>query len=158
MRISKSVVNISASLMTPIAIAFLQRSIIIMIPWLFTMTAVVLADLVAGVRKAMKMGAHVSFSRAIRDTMGKLVVYVAFVFMVSMIDTASGREFSIAKWSCLLVCLIEGCSVVSNILKPHGIDISLKAILELFIQRKFHVNKNDSKIIIKKSDKNKPNN
>lgn len=152
MHISKSIVNVSASMITPVAIAFLQNSIAVMIPWLITMSTVVLADLVAGVRKAMKMGVHVSFSRAIRDTMGKLVVYVAFVFMVSMIDTASNKEFSVAKWSCLLVCLIEGCSVISNILKPHGIDISLKTLLELFIQRVFHINHNDSAEFIKSTN------
>jgi hypothetical protein len=155
MRVPKSAVNIASSLITPVAIAFLQNSITVMVPWLITMLTVVLADLVAGVRKAMKMGVHVSFSRAIRDTMGKLVVYVAFVFMVSMIDTASGREFSIAEWSCLLVCLIEGCSVISNILKPHGIDISLRTILELFVQKVLHVTKSDSETIIKKSDDEK---
>ncbi len=155
MQIPKSIVNVSASMITPVAIAFLQNSIAVMIPWLITMSTVVVADLVAGVRKAMKMGVHVSFSRAIRDTMGKLVVYVAFVFMVSMIDTASNKEFSVAKWSCLLVCLIEGCSVISNILKPHGIDISLRTILELFVQKVLHVEKSDSESIIKKSDDEK---
>lgn len=145
-------VNVSASMITPVAIAFLQTSITVMIPWLMTMACVVLADLVAGVRKAMKMGVHVSFSRAIRDTMGKLVVYVAFVLMVSMVDTASDKQFSITKWSCLLVCLIEGCSVISNILKPHGIDISLKTLLQIFVQRVLHVNHGDSEQIIKSTD------
>lgn len=155
MKIPAPAVNIASSLISTVAIAFLQKSICIMIPWLMAMTGVVFADLVSGVRKAIKLGEHVTFSRAIRDTMGKLVVYVAFVFMVSMIDTASGREFSIAKWSCLLVCLIEGCSVISNILKPHGIDISLRTILELFVQKVLHVDKSDSESIIKKSDNEK---
>ena len=42
-----------------------------------------------------------------------------------MICVASGEQYGIDQWSCLLVCFIEGCSIIGNILKPKGIDFNL---------------------------------
>ena len=52
-----------------------------------------------------------------------------------MIDVAAEGEMSIAKWSCLFIMAVEGCSVVSNILKPSGVQVSLKAVLKLLLKR-----------------------
>ena len=35
------------------------------------------------------------------------------------------NQYGIDKWACLLVCFIEGCSIIGNILKPKGIDFNL---------------------------------
>ena len=59
--------------------AFLGDGINIMAPWLVALTLVVLTDLVAGCRKSLKLGIHVSVSTAARETMGKLVVYCSSV-------------------------------------------------------------------------------
>lgn len=135
MRIPQTLTMTAAGLMTPIAMMFLQDTIRTMIPWLLVMLSVVICDLVAGIRKSLKLGVHVSWSLAIRETMGKMVVYVAFVLMVAMIDAASGHSFSIAEYGCLLVCAIEGGSIISNMLKPYGIDISLKSIIKFFTMK-----------------------
>ena len=75
------------------------------------------------------MGEEVRFSRAVRNTMGKMVTYFAFVCMVCMICVASGEKYQIDIWSCLLVCFIEGCSIIGNILKPKGINFNLLGAL-----------------------------
>lgn len=108
-----------------IASAFIGQTLSHMIPWLMVTAAVILCDLAFGVRKSLIMGEEVRFSRAVRNTMGKMVTYFAFVCMVCMICVASGEQYGIDKWSCLLVCFIEGCSIIGNILKPKGIDFNL---------------------------------
>lgn len=108
-----------------IASAFITQTLEHMIPWILVTAAVILCDLAFGVRKSLLMGDEVRFSRAVRNTMGKMVTYFAFVCMVCMICVASGGQYGIDKWSCLLVCFIEGCSIVGNILKPKGIDFNL---------------------------------
>ena len=108
-----------------IASAFITQTLSHMIPWLMVTAAVILCDLAFGVRKSLLMGEVVRFSRAVRNTMGKMVTYFAFVCMVCMICVASGEQYGIDKWACLLVCFIEGCSIIGNILKPKGIDFNL---------------------------------
>lgn len=132
MRIPQPLMVFASSAVTSIAFAFLQDTIQIMIPWLGVMLSVVLCDLAAGLRKSHLLGVHISISLAARETMGKAVVYVGFVMMVAMIDAATAHSFSIAKWGCLLVCALEGGSIISNLLRPHGVDISLKEIVKLF--------------------------
>lgn len=120
--------SLGATLLTPTAVLFLQDSVKTMIPWLLVMVAVVVCDLVVGIRKSMKLGVHVSWSMAARETMGKTVTYAAFVLMVAMIDAACGHSFHVAMWSCLFICAMEGGSIISNFLKPYGIDITPRQI------------------------------
>ena len=72
-----------------IATAFVQESIEHMIPWLIVSAAVIICDLACGLRKSIIMGEQVRFSRAVRRTMGKMVTYFSFVFMVVMINLNS---------------------------------------------------------------------
>jgi hypothetical protein len=130
---------------TPIAVSFVMDSLRMMIPWLIVSFAVIICDLAFGVRKSLLMGENVRFSRAIRATMGKMVTYFTFVCMVCVISVASGGEYEIAKWSCLLVCFIEGCSIVGNILKPKGININIISAIGLFCKKFFSVDKEDVK-------------
>ena len=112
-----------------IASAFISQTLEHMIPWLMASAAVILCDLAFGVRKSLLMGEEVRFSRAVRNTMGKMVTYFAFVVMVCMICVASGEQYKIDIWACLLVCFIEGCSIIGNILKPKGINFNLLGAL-----------------------------
>lgn len=112
-----------------IASAFITQTLSHMIPWLMVSAAVILCDLAFGVRKSMLMGEEVRFSRAVRNTMGKMVTYFAFVCMVCMMCVASGEQYGIDKWACLLVCFIEGCSIIGNILKPKGVNFNLMGAL-----------------------------
>lgn len=88
----------------------------------------------SGLRKSIKLGIHVSWSMAFRNTMGKMVTYVAFVMMVALIDAACGHQFKIAMWSCLFVCLLEGGSIISNLMKPYGVDITPKSIFAFAVK------------------------
>ena len=97
--------------------------------------------------------------------MGKLVVYWAFVLMVASIEVATGHKYNIAMWGCLLICAFEGLSIVGNILKPMGIDLSLGNIISVTLQRVFgmsqrqagKVAKDESVEIIKKREEKKWN-
>lgn len=128
--------------------AFLQDSLTTMLPWLMVMFVVVITDLMFGVRKSLKLNIHVSVSMAIRETMGKLLVYTSFVIMVCMIEVATQHALKVAMWACLLICAIEGCSIIGNMLKPYGIELSLKNVLKAFIGKVADVDKETADSIV----------
>ena len=142
------VLNASEGGFSMILGAFLQESIGHMIPWLFVSAAVIVCDLVVGIRKSWIMGEEVRFSTACRRTMGKMVSYFMFVVMVAAIDVAAHGGGSIDKWACLAVCLIEFSSIMSNILKPKGYDFNLVKFLSVVFGKKFDVDKKDLEEII----------
>ena len=108
---------------------FLAESIGHIIPWLIVAFCVILCDLVVGLRKSIMMGEEVRFSSACRRTLGKCVSYFMFVIMVAVIDVAAHGGETIDKWACLLVCFIEGCSIINNILKPKGMSLDIKKLM-----------------------------
>ena len=125
---------VSSGITTLIA-TFWQKSVEVMLPWLFVIVAAVMADLASGHYKAKRLGIHFAWSTALRETFGKMVVYVAFVMTAAMFDVAAEGEATIAKWLCIFVSAIEIGSFLSNILAPHGIKLSLKAILKLILKK-----------------------
>lgn len=133
-----------------IASSFIMQSLEHMIPWLIVTFSVIVCDLAFGIRKSLSMGEEVRFSSAIRRTMGKTVVYFSFVCMVVMINIASGSKWDIDVYSCLLVCFIEFCSIISNILKPKGYNFNLLKALGLFGKKVLDVEKEDMSEIITK--------
>ena len=133
----------SAGVVVSLSSMFLQDTLKTMLPWIFTMLAVVICDLVFGLRKSMKLGIHISPSRALRATMSKIVTYVAWVMAVAMVDCAAGHTLEVTKWACLLVCLIEGMSIVGNMLKPYGYDFSVKASIVFFLSLIFRQDKEE---------------
>ena len=135
MKIPHNMVMLASGIIVPTAFAFLQEALIVMVPWIITMFFVILADLAAGVWKSYKLGIELRFSRGLRETMGKLLVYFAFVCMVACINVAYKGEFQFAKWAAGIVITIEFGSIIGNILKPHGINISLSAIIKAILQK-----------------------
>ena len=135
-----------------LATAFVMESLEHMLPWLMVTLVVILCDLVCGLRKSMMMGERVRFSSAVRRTMGKMVTYFAFVVMVCMITVAAGSRWQIDIYACLLVCLIEGVSIIGNILKPKGYDIDLRKALNLFGRKALKVEEDISECITKQED------
>lgn len=133
-----------------IASSFIIQSLEHMIPWLIVSFSVIICDLAFGVRKSLLMNEEVRFSGAIRRTMGKMVTYFAFVCMVVMINIASGDKWNIDIYSCLFVCFIEFCSIISNILKPKGYDFNILKALGIFCKKVFNVDKEDVSEIITK--------
>lgn len=131
---------------------FLQESIGHMIPWLVVTFCVIICDLVVGVRKSLILGEEVRFSSACRRSIGKTVSYYTFVVMAAVIDVAANGGGMIDKWACLMVCFIEGCSIISNILKPKGYNINLVKMIAIIFSKKFDVAKQDVEEIIEKED------
>lgn len=119
---------------------FLNESIGHMIPWLIATACVIICDLIAGIRKCLLMNETVRFSSACRRTLGKMVSYFMFVIMVAVIDVASHGGGIIDKYACLLVCFIEGCSIINNLLKPKGLSIDLNKLFNAIVGKKFGVN------------------
>ena len=128
------VILASAGINTAVGL-FWNQAVEVMMPWLFVVLSAVTADLASGHYKADRLGIHFAWSTALRETFGKLVVYVAFVMTAAMFDVAAKGEATIAKWLCIIVSGIEIGSVISNILSPHGIKLSLKAILKLILKK-----------------------
>lgn len=99
------------------------------------MTAFVLADLAAGVRKSYKLGVKVSWSTALRETGGKWVTYLAIILAVCMLNVVATEGETFAKWACLAIMALEGGSVVSNLLRPYGIVVTPKGVLLWLLRR-----------------------
>lgn len=131
---------------------FFAESIVHMLPWLAVSFAVIVCDLVVGIRKSLLMDEEVRFSSAIRRTMGKMLTYFSFCVMVAMIDVAAHGGGTIDKYACLLVCFVEGTSIVSNILKPKGFDINVIKMIALGISKFAKVDKKDIEEIIEKEE------
>lgn len=146
----KAIHQVTSSVFAPIAGSFVIDSLQLMVPWLIAMFCVIICDLVTGVRKSLLLKEHVRLSRAWRATMGKMVTYFSFVVMVVMVNKAAGDNLHIDTYACLFVCFIEGCSIISNILKPKGYNINLAAAISLFSKKVFSVDKEDVKYVINK--------
>ena len=127
------IVQLTSGILIPILMEFIDKAIEQMIPWFIAMLSVVLADLVSGLWKSIKLSIPIRFSKACRETMGKLIVYFAFVLMAACIDVAEKEEFDWCRWVALFIIVIEFGSMASNVLKPHGVNISLSAIIRAFL-------------------------
>lgn len=125
----------------PVMASFFTESIHHMLPWLLVSFAVVLCDLIVGIRKSMILEEEIRFSSAVRRTMGKLLTYFSFCVMVAMIDVAAQGGGTIDKWACLLVCFIEFTSIISNLLRPKGYDVNLIKMLAIYINKSTGISK-----------------
>lgn len=140
-----------------LATAFVQESLSHMIPWLIVTCAVIVCDLCFGLRKSLCLGEEIRISKAIRRTMGKMVTYFSFVCMVCMMSVAAGTDYGIEKWSCLLVCFIEFCSILSNILKPKGYSLNVKMLASVLLGKALHTDNKEFENIIEKESNGKDN-
>jgi phage-related holin len=104
---------------------------------------VIVCDLIAGIRKSWLLEEKIKFSTAVRRTIAKMLTYFSFIIMVILIDFATASEYNIAKWAILFICVVEGGSIISNILKPHGYDIDFKKIVNLFVKKIFRIENAD---------------
>lgn len=127
---------------------FFAESIGHMMPWLVVTCAVILCDLVVGLRKSLMMDEEIRFSSACRRTMGKMVSYFMFVIMVVVIDVAADGGGTIDKYACLLVCFIEFTSIISNILKPKGYKLNFPRLVQLLLGVKFKLPSDDTEDVI----------
>ena len=128
-----SIVYLISGSLLPALIAFLGETMNLMLPWLIAMFCVVLADLAAGIYKCYKLKIPIRFSKACRETMGKMIVYFAFVLMAATVSVAADGGALWTKWICLFVIFIEFGSMISNFLKPYGINLSMNAFIKAFL-------------------------
>jgi len=142
--------TVSEGTYSAILVSFLQESVGHMIPWLIVAAAVILCDLVTGIRKSLLMGEVVRFSSACRRTMGKTVEYFLFVVTMVVIDVAAHGGGTIDKWACLGVCCVEGVSIVGNIVRPKGYKINFVKLIAVVFGKKFDVEKKDIEDVIEK--------
>lgn len=132
----KTLTVFSSLFMTAVSLETLTANcVVIMLPWLLVMTAFVLADLAAGVRKSHKLGVKVSWSTALRETGGKWVTYLAIILAVCMLNVVATEGETFAKWACLAIMALEGGSVVSNILRPYGMEVTPMGVLMWLLRR-----------------------
>lgn len=87
--------------------------------------------------------------------MGKMVTYFSFVVMVVMVNKAAGNHLHIDTYACLFVCFIEGCSIISNILKPKGYSFNVAKAIGIFVKKVFSVEKEDIEGVITKEKEEK---
>ena len=135
MRIPKPIVLATSSGLASLISVFWQQSVEVMLPWLLVVVAAVLADLASGHYKADRLGIHFAWSTAIRESLGKIVVYGSAVMLFAMFDVAVKGDAMIAKWLCIFVSTVEIGSVFGNILICHGIKLSLKAIIKFILKK-----------------------
>lgn len=119
--------------------------------WLAVMLAAIVADLAAGTYKVVKRGGRLRVSKGLRDTMGKVAVYFSFVVAAVFAEKAAG--IGLARWACLMVIAGEGLSIASNLLKAHGFELDVAALLRA-AGKKAGVEAADR--IVKKEGRNDP--
>ena len=83
--------------------------------------------------------------------MGKMVTYFSVVLMLVILNLAMGGGYNIDKLGVLFVCLIEACSIVSNILRPRGIHINLGVAISILLKKLLSIDRSDTEGLITKT-------
>lgn len=130
---------------------YLRETAVQSLLWFIPCLAIIIADLSSGCRAAEFRGEVVRFSKASRRTINKCICYASWtVFSVALNERYDTQW---CAWICMgVVFLIEGVSVVSNILEPHGLKVSIKGILKVAGEKH---NINGLENVIEKSDESK---
>lgn len=114
---------------------FLNSTVQLSFPWLIVMAAVIILDLIVGLKKAVFVGEEVRISNAIRRTVTKTIGYFWLVFTLGFIDTASKFDLSFTTWGCLIVCGIELSSTISNFLKMKGYKFNREKGFDFLVRK-----------------------
>ena len=114
---------------------FFNNTVQISFPWLIVMAAVIILDLIVGVKKASYVGEDVKISRAVRRTVNKTIGYFWLVFTLGFIDSATKFELSFTTWGCLIVCGIELVSTASNFLKMKGYKFNKEKGFDFLVRK-----------------------
>lgn len=135
-----------------IFIAFLNSTLIEMIPYLVVAFVLIITDLKFGVQAARKRGEDIRASRAIRRTAGKAFEYFCWITIASTLTVAFDIKF--IEYAILgLVMGIEIMSIVANWLFVHNKVIKGLNIFKI-IGEKAGVDLSEVKIEEIKEDKN----
>lgn len=124
------------SLMGATAIAYLQNTATQTFLWFVPCIAVIVADLVAGIRAAKHRGEEVRISTALRRTGNKVLCYFSWIVCCVALNERYVTEK--CAWIGMgIVFVIETFSFFSNLLEPHGIKLSIGGTLK-FLGKKLN--------------------
>ena len=141
----------SASLMTIASnylVVAMQESII----WLLCMLALVLCDFIVGSIHSLREGINYRFSKAVRRTLGKIVVYFSVVLVAVLFEVATNYEFDIDKWVILIVAIVEASSILGHILAMRGYSLNWLKLVKLIARKKYEVAEDEIKNIVEKKE------
>lgn len=136
-----------------LAAMFVTQSLEVLIPWIITMGAVVIADLVSGTMKCYKLKIKIRPSKFLRDSLAKFLTYFSAVVASCMIQVASNND-DIAYYSIIFCIGIELFSIAGNILKMKGYNLDFNKAVSLILSQKFDVMKEDVAECIEKDTTN----
>ena len=122
----ESALVFNGSIATTLAI-FLQTAVLKMVPYSVPAIAIIILDLLYGIKAARHRGEKVRFSTALRRTMTKMFSYVCWLILASTLALAFGMPW--IEWTILgIVYLNELSSVVGNYLEQKGLELDTKAV------------------------------
>lgn len=127
--------NIVEGSVSAAAVAFLQKTVLTMIPFLVPALFLVALDLNFGVKAARhrhkkykREADRVTFSRALRGTVGKVFEFLCWIVIASSMSVAFKQEW--IQWATLgLVYVNEIGSIIGNYLCTKDIEFSLLGFL-----------------------------
>lgn len=91
----------------------------------------ILGDLRFGIAAAKKRGEHIRPSRAVRRSLNKLVDYICWLSIATVVGVNFGSVFGFPTLSVIImavVCIIELSSIVDNYLEYKGIKKKINVI------------------------------
>ncbi len=91
----------------------------------------ILGDLRFGIAAAKKRGEHIRPSRAVRRSLNKLVDYICWLSIATVVGVNFGSVFGLPLLSVIImavVCIIELSSIIDNYLEYKGIKKKINVI------------------------------
>lgn len=91
----------------------------------------ILGDLRFGIAAAKKRGEHIRPSRAVRRSLNKLVDYICWLSIATVVGVNFGSVFGLPTLSVIImavVCIIELSSIIDNYLEYKGIKKKINVI------------------------------
>ena len=91
----------------------------------------ILGDLRFGIAAAKKRGEHIRPSRAVRRSLNKLVDYICWLSIATVVGVNFGSVFGLPLLSVIImavVCVIEMSSIIDNYLEYKGIKKKINVI------------------------------
>lgn len=100
---------------------------------LFLILAIILilGDLRFGIAAAKKRGEHIRPSRAVRRSLNKLVDYICWLSIATVVGVNFGSVFGLPLLSVIImavVCIIELSSIIDNYLEYKGVKKKINVI------------------------------
>ena len=117
-----------------VAVAFLKTAVLRMIPYSVPALALVILDLLYGIRAAKHRGERARLSTAVRRSTTKVFSYIIWLVLASTLALAFHVNW--LEWGVLgLVYVNEMASIVGNYLETKGIELSMIDLYRMIIRK-----------------------